>query len=653
MVINSGNAVTDSLYAMFGAASRDVADAVAIQKKYGAKTSRRKPGLANVQIPQFLDADPTEPTPFPFYLMAGKSFKPHQIFIVNWLWDVCFVPHLGIQGALLCADMGLGKTLSGIAFMQLYKYLWPPQQIRWPGLVVCPLNLAQPWLDSGREFFGRGFRFLIVHDNWHQAGFTASIRVQDLLQYDAIIMTYDSVIVSAKKHCAHETSAKTKSFSKLTAFTSYADAEGMQGHEVLMRIPWSTIISDESQIFASGKTLVKTLCALNGGPRICLSGTPIRNKSQDMYYQLHWLGYTGVDNPKHWNLSVYEAHQCNLRVLVMDYGLAQVELPPMHEHKIFVDFSPAERAQYDNILKSNMQAIDQMENGLAGVSFASILVLLTRLRQCCDSAYLITPEAKALQKCPETTQLPQDQPGAPWINCISGSAGIQSSKLSRMKDIFQQVLIPGRRKALIFSNWRSSLLIAKWALDPILTAAGYYCVLVDGKMPSDRFEELLSAFKYDERCLGLLMTYKKGSVSLSSFVLFMPHCVCAFLHIDDKLRANGLNIVAATGCICLDPWFSPAVHLQALRRCWRIGQTKEVDCWWLYANDTIESRILDICHGKTQLSNAFLHGQSEDADDMSTAEGGEDAGETDYEDGGKKQASTKLNIAMIKKLLRS
>ena len=44
----------------------------------------------------------------------------------------------------------------------------------------------------------------------------------------------------------------------------------------------------------------------------------------------------------------------------------------------------------------------------------------------------------------------------------------------------------------------------------------------------------------------------------------------------------------------MDPWFSPAVHLQAIRRCWRIGQTKEVDCWWLYAKDSIEDRILQV-----------------------------------------------------------
>ena len=285
----------------------------------------------------------------------------------------------------------------------------------------------------------------------------------------------------------------------------------MLGLKMLVSVPWSTLLCDESQIFASGKTLVKALCALNGGPRICLSGTPIRNRSTDMYYQQKWLGYTGVDNPKHWNLSVYEAHQCNLRVLVLDYAMAGVELPPMHEHKIFVDFSPEERQQYDSILQSNKQAIDQLENGLGGVSFASILVLLTRLRQCCDAAYLITPQAKALQKCPEDSPVPADPPGSNWIDNISGSAGILASKMCRLRDIFEQVLVPMRRKCIVFSTWRSSLLIAKWALDPILAAAGCYGVLVDGRMPNARFEELLTAFKYDEKCLFLAMSYKKGA----------------------------------------------------------------------------------------------------------------------------------------------
>lgn len=61
-----------------------------------------------------------------------------------------------------------------------------------------------------------------------------------------------------------------------------------------------------------------------------------------------------------------------------------------------------------------------------------------------------------------------------------------------------------------------------------------------------------------------------------------------------------------------------------------------------------------ICHGKQRLSDAFLHGSSEEADAMAEAEGGEAAGEPDAEDSGKKQssASSKLNLATIKSLLK-
>jgi SNF2 family DNA or RNA helicase len=43
-----------------------------------------------------------------------------------------------------------------------------------------------------------------------------------------------------------------------------------------------------------------------------------------------------------------------------------------------------------------------------------------------------------------------------------------------------------------------------------------------------------------------------------------------------KVGGTGLNLTAADYVFILDPWWNPAVEMQALSRAWRIGQDKPV-----------------------------------------------------------------------------
>jgi SNF2 family DNA or RNA helicase len=56
----------------------------------------------------------------------------------------------------------------------------------------------------------------------------------------------------------------------------------------------------------------------------------------------------------------------------------------------------------------------------------------------------------------------------------------------------------------------------------------------------------------------------------------------------------------------LDPWWNPAVEVQAIDRAHRIGQTRKVFAYRLIARDTVEERILELQRSKRDLAESII-----------------------------------------------
>jgi SNF2 family DNA or RNA helicase len=93
---------------------------------------------------------------------------------------------------------------------------------------------------------------------------------------------------------------------------------------------------------------------------------------------------------------------------------------------------------------------------------------------------------------------------------------------------------------------------------------------------------LIDQFKTDPYTQGLFMTYKVGS--------------------------EGLNLTEATHCICIEPWWTNAVHSQAKARLWRTGQTKPVYIHNVITKGSIEENIVKICNKKDDMASSYLKG---------------------------------------------
>ena len=73
-----------------------------------------------------------------------------------------------------------------------------------------------------------------------------------------------------------------------------------------------------------------------------------------------------------------------------------------------------------------------------------------------------------------------------------------------------------------------------------------------------------------------------------------------------KAGGTGLNLVSADTVVHYDPWWNPAAQAQASDRAYRIGQTKPVMVYNLFARGSVEERVLRLQERKRWLAEAIL-----------------------------------------------
>ncbi|KAF9650574.1 hypothetical protein BDM02DRAFT_3164771 [Thelephora ganbajun] len=75
-----------------------------------------------------------------------------------------------------------------------------------------------------------------------------------------------------------------------------------------------------------------------------------------------------------------------------------------------------------------------------------------------------------------------------------------------------------------------------------------------------------------------------------------------------KAGALGLNLTVANNVFLMDPWWQEGIESQAIDRCNRIGQTKPVHVYQLIAENTVESKVLEIQGKKKNLVREAFSG---------------------------------------------
>ena len=435
-------------------------------------------------------------TPLPADLRA--ELRPYQKEGARWLAGL---GDAGL-GALLADDMGLGKTVQALA------------ALRGRTLVIAPTSLLGNWQDEIARF-----RPALATSVYHGAG-------------------------------------RSLDANATVTLTTYAILR--RDKDALAAVDWDTLVLDEAQAIKNPESQVaQAAFALRGARRITLTGTPVENRLEELWSQMHFLnpgllgGRSDFDERYAAPLAAGDAEvaerlRLRIRPFVLRRRKAEVapELPPRTELVLHAVLSVEERAVYDAVAAATREEVlAQLASG-AGVMAA--LEALLRLRQACCHPRL-----------------------------LPGQTLDQSAKLELLVDRLDTCVAEGH-KALVFSQWTSLLDL----VEPRLAAAGL------------RFARLDGATRDRAGVVGSFQAAAGPPVFLISL----------------RAGGTGLNLTAADHVFLLDPWWNPAVEEQAADRAHRIGQDKPVFVHRLVAAGTVEERILELQAKKRALADAALAG---------------------------------------------
>ena len=187
------------------------------------------------------------------------------------------------------------------------------------------------------------------------------------------------------------------------------------------------------------------------------------------------------------------------------------------------------------------------------VDYASILALLTRLKQVCDHPKLveITSGKRKVAKVDP----------------------IESGKWEVFEELVNQAL-GSNLKIVVFTQYLGMIDL----IGHQLAARGIGYTELRGDTP-DRGKRM-ERFSSDPDCRVFLCSLLAGGL--------------------------GIDLTAGSVCIHYDRWWNPAKENQATDRLHRIGQTRGVQVFKLQTPNTIEDRIASIIEAKKVLSNALV-----------------------------------------------
>ena len=337
--------------------------------------------------------------------------------------------------------------------------------------------------------------------------------------------------------------------------------------EFLRAYRFSYAILDESQAIKNPLAQSsKAARLLQADHRLCLTGTPVENNVYELWSQFAFLnpGLLGsLDSFKNeFAVAIERRNEASqttaqtLRRLIYPFILRRTkeqvapELPPRTERIIYTDLEPAQRKLYEQTrdeYRSLLLGLLRESQDISDIRF-KILEGLLRLRQVCIHPCLVDPTYRG-----------------------------KSAKFEILLETLETLQAEGH-KALIFSQFVQTLSLLRKEME----ARSMSYVYLDGQ--TQNRQEQVDRFQNDPNVPFFLISLKAGGV--------------------------GLNLTAADYVLHLDPWWNPAVEMQAADRAHRIGQDKPVFIYKFIARETVEEKIMQLQERKRELVEQLISAES-------------------------------------------
>lgn len=367
----------------------------------------------------------------------------------------------------------------------------------------------------------------------------------------------------------HHGSSRTKQIDDLAEFDVIITTYGTLVNDVewlkTMRFSW--LVLDESQAIKNlHSQRNKALRLIEADHKLALSGTPVENNTFELFAQMQVVNPAFLGTADHFRREYakpidQEGDQekaAELRKIIKPFILRRTksqvakDLPEKTETVLYCDMGSEQRTIYEQFKEDvRNELMGQIEAKGIEKSQMHVLTSLLKMRQLCLSTGIVK-----LDKTYEESY---------------------STKLDVLKEQLHN--LPEGSKALVFSQFVKMLNEVQKMLDEDGTPYAY----LDGKT-KDRQAEV-KRFQEDPDCKVFVISLKAGG--------------------------TGLNLTAADYVYILDPWWNPAVEAQAIDRCYRIGQKKQVFAYKMICENSIEEKILKLQEKKLAVAQGVV--QSDDS----------------------------------------
>lgn len=233
----------------------------------------------------------------------------------------------------------------------------------------------------------------------------------------------------------------------------------------LQQIEWFRILLDEAHTIKEARTLqARAVCHLVGARRLCLTGTPVQNRIDDLFSLIRFLGLDPFDDRGVWNqfcgarekfaslrMARRESMDTKNSEPIDSMALARVQtimkfvtlrrtkdtpapngqgklldLPAKFTRVLKLEFDRREMATYNAMRQRYKDDFEQMKaSDTLKYNYATILHEISNLRMTCDHMELVDASVDAKRRKDYATQGAEDDP---W-------AAIQRDGLSRERAV--------------------------------------------------------------------------------------------------------------------------------------------------------------------------------------------------------------------------
>lgn len=318
------------------------------------------------------------------------------------------------KGGILADDMGLGKTVQTLALVVANRA--PPQECN-TTVIIAPVSLLRQWAGEAESKIKPDSALRI--GIYHGADKKILNTCTKMMQFDIILTSYGTLSSEWKRHFKEALKSRTEGDGPVTTFMPKPQDGGKSYMSPFFapQAKFHRIVLDEAQNIKNKSALAsKAVTYIKAEFRLCLSGTPMQNKVEELFpfirflqirpYHLEHKFRADISLPLKSKSGDYDdvdkQHVLNkIRALLKAILLRRLKttlidgkpillLPQKHLISDYVDMDEEEKNYYDSLeLGIQMKAKKLMLEKHGPGASLNILTLLLRLRQACCHSFLV------------------------------------------------------------------------------------------------------------------------------------------------------------------------------------------------------------------------------------------------------------------------